>query len=158
MQTHSDFFALKRHKAFVPLPPVKFHKTLNYLSMKKSLMYLLLGISSLSSSAYCQELIDGNKFFDNWSIGIRGGAITPLTHGEFFKDMRPAVGIELSKQITPGFGLGIEGMGYINTEISKTAFDASNVSLLGKFNLMNLLSGYNGVPRVFELEAVVGAG
>jgi len=126
--------------------------------MKKSLMYLLLGISSLSSSAYCQELIDGNKFFDNWSIGIRGGAITPLTHDEFFKDMRPAVGIELSKQITPGFGLGIEGMGYINTGISKTAFDASNVSLLGKFNLMNLLSGYNGVPRVFELEAVVGAG
>ena len=30
------------------------------------------------------------------------------------RNMRPAVGVELSKQLTPVFGLGVEGMGYIN--------------------------------------------
>ena len=49
-------------------------------------------------------------------------------------------------------------MGYINTTQSKTAFDASDVSLLGKVNLMNLFAGYKGVPRLFEVEAVAGAG
>ena len=46
----------------------------------------------------------------------------------------------------------------INTSNSRTAFDASNISLLGKFNLMNLLGGYHGVPRTFEMETVLGAG
>lgn len=119
-------------------------------------MCLLLGMGIMN--AYSQTLIDGNKFFDNWSVGVSGGGLTPFSHGNFLKDMRPVVGLELSKQVTPGFGLGVEGMGYINISDSKTAFDGSNVSLLGKFNLMNLLGGYHGRPRVFELEAVLGAG
>lgn len=49
-------------------------------------------------------------------------------------------------------------MGYINTSNSKTAFDASDLSLLGKVNLMNLFAGYTGTPRIFEVEAVAGAG
>ena len=60
--------------------------------------------------------------------------------------------------MTPIFGLGLQGMGYINTTSSKTAFDASDISLLGKVNLMNLFAGYNGTPRLFEVEAVTGAG
>ncbi len=119
-------------------------------------MCLLLGMGIMN--AYSQTLIDGNKFFDNWSVGVSGGGLTPFSRGNFLKDMRPAVGLELSKQVTPGFGLGVEGMGYINITDSRTAFDGSNVSLLGKFNLMNLLGGYHGRPRVFELEAVLGAG
>lgn len=125
--------------------------------MKKSLLYLLL-LGMSSTSVYSQELTDGNKFFDNWSIGVKGGTVAPLMGKDFIKHMRPAVGIEVTKQLTPGFGIGVEGMGYINTSKSRTAFDASNVSLLGKFNLMNLLGGYRGTPRVFEIEAVVGTG
>ena len=49
-------------------------------------------------------------------------------------------------------------MGYVNTTQSKTAFDASDVSLLGKVNLMNLFAGYQGTPRLFEIEAVAGIG
>lgn len=124
--------------------------------MKKILFYFLLSTSTLS--AYCQTLLEGNKFFDNWSVGLKGGTVTPLTHSAFFKNMRPAVGVDLTKQLTPAFGLGVEGMGYINTSNSRTAFDASNISLLGKFNLMNLLGGYHGVPRTFEMETVLGAG
>lgn len=72
--------------------------------------------------------------------------------------MRPAVGLELTKQITPAFGLGVEGMGYINTSFSENAFDASTVNLMGRFNLMNLLGGYKGTPRIFEIEALIGIG
>lgn len=71
-------------------------------------MCLLLGMGIMN--AYSQTLIDGNKFFDNWSVGVSGGGLTPFSHGNFLKDMRPVVGLELSKQVTPGFGLGVEGM------------------------------------------------
>ena len=56
---------------------------------------------------------------------------------------------ESENKLTPIFGLGIQGMGYVNTSASKTAFDASEVSLLGKVNLMNLFGGYMGEPRIF---------
>jgi outer membrane protein OmpA-like peptidoglycan-associated protein len=36
--------------------------------------------------------------------------------------------------------------------------DASDVSLLGRMNLMNLFAGYNGMPRPFEVETVTGLG
>jgi len=84
--------------------------------------------------------------------------VTPLTHSSFFKDARPAFGFGITKQLTPVFGLGIQGMGYVNTTQSKTAFDASDVSLLGKVNLMNLFGGYQGSPRLFEIEALAGMG
>lgn len=84
--------------------------------------------------------------------------MTPLTHSSFFKDARPAFGFGITKQLTPVFGLGIQGMGYVNTTQSKTAFDASDVSLLGKVNLMNLFGGYQGTPRLFEIEALAGMG
>lgn len=72
--------------------------------------------------------------------------------------MRPVVGIHIDKYLTPTFGLSLEAMGSFNTTQSKTAFDGSNVSLLGLVNLNNLLAGYHGVPRSFEIEAVAGIG
>ena len=67
----------------------------------------------------------------------------------------PLFGVGVSKQLTPIFGLGFQGMGYINTTSSKTAFDASDVSVLGKVNLMNLFASYTGEPRLFEVESLV---
>lgn len=72
--------------------------------------------------------------------------------------MRPNFGLELDKQFTPVFGMGLEGMFNVNTSCSKTVIDASNVSLLGKINLNNWLGGYKGTPRLFEMELVGGAG
>lgn len=123
---------------------------------KKILFVLLLTVPFLHANS--QSLLDGNGVRDNWSVGVRAGGVTPFKHSAFLKNMRPAVGLELSKQLTPVFGLGIEGMGYINTSSSKTAIDGSNFSLLGKTNLTNLLGGYLGEPRFFEMEAVLGAG
>lgn len=122
--------------------------------MKKSIILAALALGTLTANA--QSVVEGTKFADNWSVEMKAGAITPLTHSAFFKSMRPGFGIGLSKQLTPVFGLGFQGMGYVNTTSSKTAFDASDVSVLGKVNLMNLFGSYLGQPRVFEMEAVAG--
>ena len=81
-----------------------------------------------------------------------------MTHHAFFGNMRPITGIELNKQLTPIFGFGLEAVGSFNTSRSRTAFDRSNVSLLGLVNLNNLFGTYTGVPRPFEIEAVAGIG
>ena len=41
---------------------------------------------------------------------------------------------------------------------SGTAFDAFNLMLLNRLNLNNMFAGYNGQPRLFEVEAVGGFG
>ena len=125
--------------------------------MKKILASLLL-LSVAVGYADGQTALTGNKFADNWAIGVNAGGTTPLTHHSFFKNMRPVVGVHVDKYLTPAFGLSLEAMGSFNTTGSKTAFDASNVSLLGLVNLGNLFAGYNGAPRLFEVEAVAGIG
>ncbi|WP_289291323.1 MULTISPECIES: OmpA family protein [Bacteroides] len=127
--------------------------------MKKFIIVSAFVLGAFTANAQTGETaLQGTKFGDNWSIGINAGAVTPLTHSSFFKDARPAFGFGITKQLTPVFGLGIQGMGYVNTTQSKTAFDASDVSLLGKVNLMNLFGGYQGTPRLFEIEALAGMG
>ena len=127
--------------------------------MNKFIIVSAFALGAFTANAQTGETaLQGTKFGDNWSIGINAGAVTPLTHSSFFKDARPAFGFGITKQLTPVFGLGIQGMGYVNTTQSKTAFDASDVSLLGKVNLMNLFGGYQGTPRLFEIEALAGMG
>ena len=124
--------------------------------MKKIAILLVFALGTFIVNA--QSVVEGTKFMDNWSVGVNAGAVTPLTHASFFKGMRPGFGVGISKQLTPIFGLEFQGMGYINTTPSKTAFDVSDVSLLSKINLMNLFAGYRGKPRLFEIEAIAGIG
>jgi len=132
--------------------------------MKKILVAVAL--MAVCVSAQAQPTDAGTRFFDNWSVGIHGIAYTPLKGHKFFKDMRAGVGISINKDITPAFGVTLEGNFYINPNWApeaplyrtKTVFDATNVSLLGRINFMNLFAGYKGAPRVFEIEAVGGIG
>ena len=123
--------------------------------MRKLFTILALGAMTLGASAQ----YEGHKFFDNWSLGVNVGAITPTTenHG-FWKSCRPNFGLEVTKQITPIFGIAVEGEANVNTTPSKNAIDQMNVSYLNKVNLTNLFCGYKGKPRFFELEAVAGMG
>ena len=122
--------------------------------MRKLFTFLALGAMTLGASAQ----YEGHKFFDNWSLGVNAGAITPTTHHAFWKSCRPMFGVELTKQISPVFAFGIEGDANINTTPSWNAIDQINVSVLNKVNLSNLFFGYKGKPRVFEVEAVAGFG
>lgn len=124
--------------------------------MKKIVASLVLCMAVIAANA--QKAVEGNKFTDNWSVGFNAGGTTPLTHCAFFKNMRAVLGVGLDKQVTPVLGLGFEAMTSINTTPSRTAFDNTNLSVLGTLNLSNLFGGYAGAPRLFEVETVAGIG
>jgi outer membrane protein OmpA-like peptidoglycan-associated protein len=129
--------------------------------MKKILLSIALATACLFGNA---QAIEQSNFTDNWSVELKGGVVTPLSHSAFWENMRGVVGVELRKQITPVTGLGIEGEWTVNTSslkqglYSANVFDHQLVGLFGTSNLMNLFGGYRGEPRVFEIETVVGAG
>lgn len=124
--------------------------------MKKTFTLLALGVMTLGAQA--QKTVQGAGFWDNWSIGLVGGGVVPLTHSDYIKDVRGVYGLDITKQITPIYGLGVQLTGAHNVTGSSSVYDVTNVSLLGKFNLSNAFCGYNGKPRVFEVETVAAAG
>lgn len=114
--------------------------------------------------ASAQNLIERPTFGDNWQLGLDAGVTTPLKGHSFFQNMRPTVGLHLGKQLTPLFGLGIEGVAGINTSSvngqrhSKTAFDNTYLGAYGTFNLTNAFCGFRCEPRAFTLDALLGIG
>ena len=126
------------------------------MSMKKTILLSVFALGALTINA--QTVVVDGGFWDNWSMGIQGGATMKMSGEGFFKSARPAFGLTLGKQWTPILGMDIQGMGYVNTTNSSTMIDASDVSLIGRMNLMNLFAGYYGMPRPFEIETVTGLG
>ena len=130
--------------------------------MKKFI--LLAAVAATAMSVNAQQAIEATGAGDNWSIGLVGGATTLLEADDFIGDMRGAVGIEINKQVSPIFGMGIEGFWAINTSTawrgyhSANVFDHSYLGVYGKFNLNNLFTGYDCKKDFFEVEAVAGAG
>lgn len=132
--------------------------------MKKAILLAAMALSMAGASA--QTTVAGSKFTDNWSFTLKGGAVMSsksVADNGFWDDARGIVGAELRKQITPVFGLGVEGEWTINTSSwagyrSGNWFDHQYVGVFGAFNLMNAFAGYTGAPRLFELEVVGGTG
>ncbi|MDE7345877.1 MAG: OmpA family protein [Muribaculaceae bacterium] len=131
--------------------------------MKKTLLAVAV-LAAGAATTMAQESLQKPGFFSNMSIGVQGGATTPLKSGSrFFKDMRGVAGLDIRKQITPAFALGVEGDAAVNTSNwegmthSTTAFDASYVGTYGALNLFKLFQPY-GTRNVFDIEAVAGAG
>lgn len=138
--------------------------------MKKSLLTIIVAASSLAANA--QTAIEESKFSDNWSFGIQGGVYEPTIGQNMLNDMRAGVNIELTKQISPVFGVSANYFAGINANNNndkatgflwrangaKTTFDFGNLGVNGLINLSNLFGGYKGEPRVFEVVARGGAG
>lgn len=132
--------------------------------MKKAILLAAMALSVAGASA--QTTVAGSKFTDNWSFTLKGGAVMSsksVADNGFWDNARGIVGAELRKQITPVFGLGVEGEWTINTSSwagyrSGNWFDHQYVGVFGAFNLMNAFAGYTGAPRLFELEVVGGTG
>lgn len=132
--------------------------------MKKAILLAAMALSMVGASA--QTTVAGSKFTDNWSLTLKGGAVMSsksVADNGFWDNARGIVGAELRKQITPVFGLGVEGEWTINTSSwagyrSGNWFDHQYVGVFGAVNLMNAFAGYTGAPRLFELEVVGGTG
>lgn len=118
--------------------------------MKKffGLAALLLASATVSFG----QTVMGSKFFENMYLGINGGVITPLEN----KDIHPAVGLELGKDITPVLGLSLDGTVALNTKDDghKLYYVVGDV----KVNLSNWFGGYKGFPRRVEFLLVPGVG
>ncbi len=134
--------------------------------MKKIILTLALLMGVFAAQA---QSLEQNKFFDNMSVTLKGGAIMPYQGYAFWPSARGIFGLEIKKQLTPVFGLGIEGEATINTTSwekpdkywgpkSPNIIDHTLAGLFGTVNLGNLFAGYAGKPRVFEIEGVIGAG
>ncbi len=129
--------------------------------MKKTLLIAAVALGAMTANA---QAVEQPGFFSNWSIGLDGGVTTPMKNNAFFGSMRGLVGVNVKKQITPTFGLGVEGQAGVNTsswkgmQHSTTAFDNSYVGTFGTVDLFNLFGGYNCGTRPFTIEALAGAG
>jgi len=125
--------------------------------MKKTILLSVFALGALTINAQT-AVVESGGFWDNWSMGIQGGATMKMSGTGFFKSARPAFGLTIGKQWTPILGTDIQGMGYVNTTNSSTMIDASDVSLIARMNLMNLFGSYDGMPNAFEIETVTGLG
>lgn len=141
--------------------------------MKKVLLAAAMMTLGLSS-ACAQEGLQKATFWDNWYVGAKIGATTPLTFDPTFP-LNPAFGVKVGKWFSPYFGFNIEGLtnfgdngfaasvrggnanGKFATLDSKTLFKNVNVGVNGTINWTNLFLGYNE-NKVFELTSDLGIG
>ena len=135
--------------------------------MRKFLTSIVMMIVlTISTSAQNPKAYVGNKFLDNWSVGVQGGIQTNLY--SWNTPQGAIAGFNLDKQITPTFGLTFEAGTGINNRRSwytwfphihnGTMIDQLYVFIDGRYNLMNAIAGYKNKPRHFEIETMAGVG
>ena len=73
--------------------------------MKKSIILSAFVLAALAANA--QTTVQGSKFTDNWSIELKTGIITPVSHSAFFKNARPAL---RRKAVCPARGAARHGL------------------------------------------------
>lgn len=134
----------------------------------KKFMIMALALT-MGATAMAQATVEGSKALDNISITVKGGMTSPLQGYRFWPNARGVFGLELRKQISPVFGVGIEGEWTVNTSSwdkagsvwaphSPNTIDHQYVGGFGTLNLMNIFGGYKGAPQAFEIEALMGTG
>jgi len=135
----------------------------------------------MAFTANAQIATENAKLFDNTYIGVEAGVQTPLNFNSVFP-LNTVAGIKLGKEITPVFGLEVEGMVGFGDNVYRYGYNSSipnweygpfnvhkdgsintfvkttNVGLNGVINWSNLLFGYNGTPRFFEVKTNTGIG
>ncbi len=122
----------------------------------------LIAVCAFVAGAQAQTTVNGSKFFDNWSIGVDGGVSTNLH--DWDTPNGGVVGLQFTKGITPVVSFEFSGqLGFndnANFNVRRSANVIDNWSVMGstKINLMNWFGGYNGKPRLFEIQARGGIG
>ena len=135
-----------------------------YRRMKTRILSIAVLVASAMGANAQEKAISYSKSFDNWQLGVKGGGFSDTHREAFLKNTRATFGLELEKQISPAFRLGVEGMAYVRpvafdeNPTYNNFIDQTNVSLVGTVNLSNLILGYKGAPRFFEVEGFAGLG
>lgn len=108
-----------------------------------------------------QIATENSKFTDNLSIGAGVVATTPLDFNGIFP-VNAGAGIKFGKEVTPVLGFEIEAGALFNDNhfgrYTSTFVKLTNVSVNGKLNMSNLIAGYPGDRRAFEVGLNAGLG
>lgn len=126
--------------------------------MKKILMTFILGLCVLFANA--QIATENSKPLDNLGIGATVGVSTPLDFDAMFP-VNTTFGIVATKDITQVLGTQLEFTTALNDNhigSAKTTFKYMNLGLNGTLNISNIIGGYIGRPRSFEVLGVAGLG
>ena len=129
--------------------------------MKK--LVLLFASAAMAVSVSAQTVTE-SKTFDNFYIGINGGAQVKTTNEAWMKNLNSNAGLRIGRWFTPVFGLAAESNVYFNDHCShfmpqsKTIARYMNTSLIATVNFSNWFAGYKGEPRTFEFVPVFGFG
>ena len=141
------------------------------------LMFVMAFMTMISANA--QVATENSKLFDNTYVGVEAGVTTPLNFNSIFP-VNPVAGIKVGKELTPVFAIEAEGFAVfgdnayrygVNGSIPaegafnvhkngsvNTFIKATNVGLNAVINWSNLLFGYQGTPRFFEIKTNTGLG
>ena len=143
--------------------------------MKKFIMMLTL-IMGLAVSANAQTaLVDNGTAKDNWYVGLGVGtnvwndatswtlfnAKSQVNDGKtnsWWRTQPLHVNVTVGKMFNPYVGAEVDYAAAFNLRGENPFLDGHN--LTGNFvvNLTNVMAGYNGTRRVFEVELIGGAG
>ena len=148
--------------------------------MKKFILMLVVMFTTMLS-VNAQVATENAKLFDNTYVGVEAGVTTPFNFNSVFP-VNPTVGIKFGKELTPVFGLEVEGLASFGDNVYRYGYNSStpvweegpfnvhnngtvntfikatNVGLNGVINWSNLLFGYQGTPRFFEVKTNTGFG
>ena len=148
--------------------------------MKKFILTLVIAFM-MAFTANAQIATENAKLLDNTYVGVEVGATTPLNFNSVFP-VNPAAGIKFGKDLTPVFGFEVEGLASFGDNVYRYGYESStpvweegpfnvhdngsintfvkatNVGLNGVINWSNLLFGYQGTPRFFEVKTNTGFG
>ena len=129
--------------------------------MRKMLITICLACAAIAAGA--QDAYIRPKLGSNWAVGLNVGAATPVKGHAFFPNMRPTVGLNLDKHLTPAFAVGIEGIAGFNTSSwpmsvhSATAVDKLYAGVYGSLDFLSI-SGLPCARRPFAFGIQAGAG
>ena len=126
--------------------------------MKKVGLFFVAAAMAASVSA---QTVTESKTFDNFYVGINGGAATKMTRNSWLGNLNPNAGLRIGRWFTPVFGLAAESNAYFSNKpyaSTGTTVRGINTSLLATVNMSNWLGGYKGEPRPFEIIPVFGFG
>lgn len=148
--------------------------------MKKFILTLVIAFMMIFT-ANAQIATENAKLFDNVYAGVEAGVTTPFNFNSVFP-LNPVVGVKIGKELTPTFAFELEGLAVFGDNVYRygvnnsmlvpidgamnvhkngsvnTFVKATNVGLNGVINLSNLVFGYKGAPRVFEVKTNAGFG
>jgi len=119
----------------------------------------------LAHGSQAREAYERPLFGDNWAVGLSVGAASPVKGHSFFNNMRPTLGLNLDKHLTPAFALGAEMFTGFNTSrwpgavYSGTAFDDMYLGVYGSLDFIRIGStACSPGPVGFGVQAGCGWG